>query len=152
MCRIQYGEEVPYQLADGEVFKIPKLGGSGPDFLRFINLLDSTCKLLFGYWLSYVLDPYRHWQFGFTDGRGVPDCLAIRYAVWERACRAGWCVSEQFCDVVTAFDMLNRPQLFHDIQATTGVGIDGDPQSSQQSPNVCSSPLVPHAYRGKARG
>ena len=48
----------------------------------------------------------------------MPDCLAIRRAVWERACREGWCVSEQFWDVVKALDMLNRPQLFHDIQAT----------------------------------
>ena len=93
-CRMLRGDEVPYQLADGEVFTITKPGCSGPDFMRFINLLDSTGKFLFGYWLSYALDPYRHWQFGFSDGRGVPDCLAIRYAVWERACRAGWCVSE----------------------------------------------------------
>ena len=85
MCRIQHGEEVPHQLADGEVFIIPKQCGSGPDFMRFVNLLDSTGKLLFGYWLSYVLDQ----PFGFTDGRGVPDCLAIRYAAWERAGGAG---------------------------------------------------------------
>ena len=64
------------------------------------------------------LDPYIHWMFGFTDGRGVRDYLAIRKAVWERACRTGWCVSEQLWDIVKAFDMLNRPQLFHDIQAT----------------------------------
>ena len=66
---MRYGDEVPYQLAD-EVFNIPKPGGSGPDFMRFINLLDSTGKLLFGCWLSYVLEPYRHRHFGFTDGRG----------------------------------------------------------------------------------
>ena len=30
--------------------------------------------------------------------------------------------------------------------------IGGAPQSLQQGPNVCSSPLVPHEYRGKARG
>ena len=57
MCRIQYGDEAPYQLADGEVFITPKPGGSGPDSMRFINLLDSTGKLRFGYWLSYVFGP-----------------------------------------------------------------------------------------------
>ena len=65
------------------------------------------------------MDPYRHQQFGFTTTRGGSDCRAIRYAVWERTCRAGWCVSEQFWDVVKAFDMLRRPQLSQDIQATT---------------------------------
>ena len=47
MCRIQHGGEVPHQLTDGEVFIIPKPGGSGPDYMRFFNLLDSTGKLLF---------------------------------------------------------------------------------------------------------
>ena len=60
MCRTQHGDEVPCRLADGEVFIIPKPGGSGPDYLRFINLSDSTGKLLLGYWLPFVLDPYRH--------------------------------------------------------------------------------------------
>ena len=60
MCRMQHGDEVPYRLADGEVFIIPKPGGSGPDYTRFINLLDSSGKLLFGYWLPHVLDLYRH--------------------------------------------------------------------------------------------
>ena len=106
MCRIQYGEEVPYQLADGKVFIIPKPGGSGPDFMRFISLLDSTGKFLFGYWLSYI------------------QTVAVGFlTVWRfdtRACRAGWFVSEQFWDMVKAFDTLNRPQLFHDIQVTAG--------------------------------
>ena len=115
MCRRHHSEEVPHRLADGEVFIIPKPSGSGPGI---IFMLDSTGKLLFGHWLSYVLDPYRHWQFGFTTTRGGSDCLAIRYAVWERAYRAGWCVSEQFWDVVKAFNMLSRPQFFQDIQAT----------------------------------
>ena len=40
------------------------------------------------------------------------DCLAIRYAAWERAYQAGWCISEQFWNVVKAFDMLShKPQL-----------------------------------------
>ena len=74
---------------------VVKPRGSGPDVMRFISLPDSTGKLLFEYWLPDVLDPYRHWQFGFTVGRGVSDCLAIRVAVRERAYRAGWCISEQ---------------------------------------------------------
>ena len=108
----------PALMAEGETFRTPKPSRSGPDCVRFINMLDSKGKLLFGYWLSFVLNPYRHWHFGFAYGRGVPACLAIRYAVWERACRAGWCVGEQFWDVVKAFDMLSRPKLFHDMQAT----------------------------------
>ena len=51
MCRTQDGNEVPNRLADGKVFIITKPGGSGPDKMRFISLLDSTGKLLFGYWL-----------------------------------------------------------------------------------------------------
>ena len=74
---------------------IPKPCGSGPDYMRFINLLDSTGKLLFGYWLPCVVDPYRDWKFGFTFGRGGSDCLPIPYAVWE--------LSERFWDVVKAY-------------------------------------------------
>ena len=118
MCCMQHGDDAPYRLADGEVFIIPNPGGSGPDYMRFINLLDSTGKLFFGNWLLFVLDPYRRWQFRFTTTRRSSDCLAIRYAVCARACRVGWCVSEQFWDVVKAFDMLSRSQLFQDIQAT----------------------------------
>ena len=69
---------------------------SRPDFMRFINVLDSTDKLLFGYCLPCVLAPYLNWQFSFTVGRGVSDCLAIQYSVRERAYRASWCISEQF--------------------------------------------------------
>ena len=103
MCRIQIGDEVPYRLPDGDVITVPKLGGSGPDCMRFINLLDFTGKLLFGCWHPYLLDPYWHWQLGFTVGRVVSDCLAIRCVDWERAYGAGWCISEQFWDVMKAF-------------------------------------------------
>ena len=57
MCRIQHGDEVSNRMADGEVFVIPKPGGSGPDFLRSSNLLDSTGELNFQYWLSCLLVP-----------------------------------------------------------------------------------------------
>ena len=49
MCRMLHGDEVTYQLADGEAFILSKPGGSGPDTMRFITLSDSTGKLLFGY-------------------------------------------------------------------------------------------------------
>ena len=44
MCRIQYGDEIPNELADGEVLIIPKPSGSGPDFMHVTNLLDSTAR------------------------------------------------------------------------------------------------------------
>ena len=53
-------------LADGEVFTVPKPGGSGTDCMRFINLRDSMDMLHFGYWLSHVLDPCWHWPFGLN--------------------------------------------------------------------------------------
>ena len=80
-------------LSDSEVFTILKKGGAGPDFLRFINLLDGVGKMIFGGWLELIEDPYRHWQFGFVRSRGVTDCMAIRWAIWERAAKAGWCLS-----------------------------------------------------------
>ena len=55
MCRIQHDDEAPYPLTDGKFFIIPKPGGSDPDYMRFISLSDSTGKLFFGCWLSYVL-------------------------------------------------------------------------------------------------
>ena len=98
-----------------EVFTIPRK--EGPDFLRFINLLDGVDKMIFGGWLDLIEDPYRHWQFGFVRNRGVADCLVIRWAIWERAAKAGWCLSEQQWDIVKAFDMLDRAQLFLDVTA-----------------------------------
>ena len=73
--------------------------------------------MIFGGWLELTEDPYRHWQFGFVRSRGVTDCLAIRWAIWERAAKAGWCLSEQQWDIVKAFDMLDREQLFRDVTA-----------------------------------
>ena len=73
--------------------------------------------MIFGGWLELIEDPYRHWQFGFVRNRGVTDCLAIRWAIWERAAKAGWCLSEQQWDIVKAFDMLDGEQLFRDVTA-----------------------------------
>ena len=115
--RMQQEGRAPQLLSDSEVFTIPKKGGEGPDFLRFINLLDGVGKMIFGGWLELIEDPYRHWQLGFVRNRGVTDCLAIRWAVWERAAKAGWCLSEQQWDIVKAFDMLYRAQLFGDVIA-----------------------------------
>ena len=115
--RMQKERRAPQLLSDSEVFTIPKKGGEGPDFLRFINLLDGVGKMIFGGWLELIEDPYRHWQFGFVRSRGVTDCLAIRWAIWERAAKAGWCLSEQQWDIVKAFDMLDREQLFRDVTA-----------------------------------
>ena len=107
-------------------------------------------KLLFGYWLPYVLDPYSHWQFGFTVGGEVSDCLAIRYAVWERTYRAGWCISEQFWDVVKAFVMLSRPQLpRHPSFGCEGIGHASLSMRSEE--NVRCSHLVFEANRGEAQ-
>ena len=50
-------------LSDSEVFTIHKKGGEGPDFLRFVNLLDGVGKMIFGGWLELIEDLYRHWQF-----------------------------------------------------------------------------------------
>ena len=68
----------------------PETRRIGSDNMSFINLFDCTGKLLCGCWLPHILEPYQHWQFGFTVGRGGSDCLAVRHAVWERAYRAGW--------------------------------------------------------------
>ena len=105
-----------------EVFTIPKKGGEGPNFLRFINLLDGVGKMIFGGWLEFIEDPHRHWQFGFVRSQGVTDCLAVRWAIWaiwERVAKAGWCLSEQQWDIVKAFDMLDREQLFRDVTASS---------------------------------
>ena len=67
--------------------------------------------MIFGGW------PYRHWQFGFVRNRGVKDSLAIRWVMWERAAKAGWCLSEQQWDIVKTFDKLDRAQLFRDVTA-----------------------------------
>ena len=135
----------------GKVVTIPKPGGSGPDCMRSKNLLGSTDKLLFRYWLHNVLDPYRHWQFGLSVGRGVSVCLAIRFAVWERAYRAGWWITEHFWDVVKAFDMLSRPQLFQYIQSFGFVGLSSDSLTFRSGSNVfCRSLLVSDAYRGQS--
>ena len=97
---MQHGDEVPYRLADGEVFTVPKPGGSGPNYMRFINLLDSTASS------SLVIGPLASWTHTDTGSPVFyrrPCCLATQYAVW---------------DVVKAFDILSRPQLFQDIQAS----------------------------------
>ena len=94
-----------------------KKGGEGQDFLRFINLLDGVGKMIFGGWLKLIEDPHRHWQFGFVRSRGVTDFLTIRWAIWERAAKAGWCLSEQQWDIVKAIDMLDREQLFLDVRS-----------------------------------
>ena len=73
--------------------------------------------MIFGGWLELTEDPYRHWQFGFVPSRGFTDCLAVRWAIWERAAKAGWCPSEQQWDIVKAFDMLDSEQLFRDVTA-----------------------------------
>ena len=75
---MQKDRKAPQLLSDSEVSTIPEKGGEGPDFLRFINLLDGVGKMIFGGWLELIEDPYRHWQFGFMRNRGVTDCLAIR--------------------------------------------------------------------------
>ena len=71
--RMQKERRAPQLLSDSEVFTIPQKGGEGPDFLRFINLLDCVGKMIFGGWLELIEDPYRHWQFGFVRNRGVTD-------------------------------------------------------------------------------
>ena len=46
MCRIQHGDQVPCRLADGEVFTIPKPGGSGPPHaLRQLARLNGNAPL-----------------------------------------------------------------------------------------------------------
>ena len=95
-------EGLPNCFRTARYSQYPKKGGEGPDFLRFINLLDGVGKMIFGGWLELIEDPYRHWQFGFVRSRGVTDCLAIRWAKW---------------DIVKAFDMLDREQLFCDVTA-----------------------------------
>ena len=62
----------PIAFGQGGIHNPPK-GGEGPDFLRFVNLLDGVGKMIFGGWLELIEDPYRHWQFGFVRSRGVTD-------------------------------------------------------------------------------
>ena len=98
--RMQKERRAPQLLSDSEVCTITQKGGEGPDFLRFINLLDGVGKMIFGGWLQLIEDPCRHCQFGIVRSRGVADCLAIRWTIWERAAKAGWCLSEQQLDIV----------------------------------------------------
>ena len=62
-------------------------------------------KMIFGGWLELIEDPHRHWQFGFFLGH-LGAC-----------CKGRVCPSEQQWDIVKAFDMLDREQLFRDVTA-----------------------------------
>ena len=57
--------------------------------LRCLHVWLGVGKMIFGGWLELIEDPYRHWQVGFVRNRGVTDCLAIRWAIWERAAKQG---------------------------------------------------------------
>ena len=121
VCRTE--RRAPQFLSDNEVFTIPpkkpkKRRRWAPTFSGFINLLDGVGKMIFGGWLELMEeDPYRHWHFGFVRSPGVTECLAIRWAIWERAAKAGWRLSEQQWDIVKAFDMPGTEQLFRDVTA-----------------------------------
>ena len=70
--------------------------------------------MIFGGRLELTEDPYRHWQFGFVRSRG----LQIAWlSVGPSGSVPGWCLSEQQWDIVKAFDMLDREQLFRDVTA-----------------------------------
>ena len=68
--RMQKERRAAQLLSDSEVFTIPQKGGEGPDFLRFINLLDGVGKMICGGWLELIEDPNRHWQFGLCAAEG----------------------------------------------------------------------------------
>ena len=106
---------VPQQFADGEVFSVAKPGGEGPDFKRFLNLLDPAAKILLPVWMTEFLhNRHEFFQFGVA-GRGIHDALYIWNVVWERLGRGKWCIAFQFWDISKAFDLMERSQMRLDV-------------------------------------
>ena len=149
MCRIQHGDVVPYRLADGEVFTIPEPSGSGPGYMRFTNLPDSTAtsSLDTGFPMSCT-----HTDTGrlvSPSAEGFSDCLIC--------CQGASLLSRQ----VHQRKFLGRCEgLRHAQQATAlprhpsfgCVRVGGASLSLRPGSSVFGSPLVSDAHGGKARG
>ena len=92
MCPTQDGDMVPCPLADGEVFIFPKPAGSVPDHMFHQLGLNAQASL----WTLASLCPghIRTLAVWFHRGRGGFPLLGDPIAIWERAFRAGWCISD----------------------------------------------------------
>eukprot|EP00929_Paragymnodinium_shiwhaense_P032526 TRINITY_DN18015_c0_g3_i1.p1 TRINITY_DN18015_c0_g3~~TRINITY_DN18015_c0_g3_i1.p1 ORF type:complete len:386 (+),score=63.61 TRINITY_DN18015_c0_g3_i1:720-1877(+) len=117
VASIQTARRVPANMADSQVVCLPKHSRSGrPDDQRLINLLDPIGRAIFGGWFTQTIKlKVAEDQFGFAAGVGSRDCLAIRWAMWERGRHSGWLVGEQHWDVKKAFDQIGRQQLRCDV-------------------------------------